>query len=198
MYRAERILGSRRLVACCAPAQALAADALLRLLGELESCGPTLVDGARVPMGWCELAVVAEGDDLVLREPRFATDPFIEFADDISQTLAIVADQAAFAEQLGVARQPTAFDDVIAVAPGSLGVHRIFAERRASGWVVGTRDGTDEPPADDWIHLHVFELLALRPALLRVLSLPLGYLVALEGDVIETVLDDHDATIFPD
>ena len=37
--------------------------------------------------------------------------------------------------------------------------------------------------------MHVFQLLRTRPALLRLLALPPGYLAVLDGDEVEAVVD---------
>ena len=187
-------LGGRRVVARCAPELALHAESLLQLLGELESCGPALAEGARIPLGWAQLSVRAHGDDLVLCEPRFAGNPFVEVHEDITQTLAVLVEQSALAQRLGVALEPIAFDATVFVACDALAEQRIYAERRSEGWHIAAvvparaRDREElrcEP-------LRVFELIARRPSLRRVLALPTGFLVSFDGDEIETVLDDRD------
>lgn len=184
-------LGARTVIARCDPDLAVHAASVLELLGELASCGPALEPGAAIPLGWSRLSLEPRGEDLVVCEPRFDGDPFAETRDDITRTLAILVEQAALVEELGVASQPTPFDARLAVAVGALAGRRILVERRADGWFVGPADG--EPDADlECEPLHVYELLGRRPAVLRVLALPVGYLAVLDGDTLETVLDDQD------
>ena len=183
----------RRAAPRCAPELALHAESLLQLLGELESCGPALADGARIPLGWAQLSVRAQGDDLVLCEPRFAGDPFVEVHEDITQTLAVLVEQAALAQRLGVALEPIAFDATVFVACDALAAHQIYAERRPEGWYIAAIDGDREELECE--PLRVFELIARRPSLSSVLGLPTGFLVSFDGDEIDTVLDDRDARL---
>jgi hypothetical protein len=176
-------------VAHCAPELALQAESLLHLIGELESCGPALADGARIPLGWAQLSVRAHGEDLVLCEPRFAGDPFVEVDEDITQTLAILVEQSALAQRLGVALEPIAFDATVFVACDALAEQRIYAERRSEGWYIAPIVDREELECEP---LRVFELIARRPSLRSVLALPTGFLVSFEGDAIDTVLDDRD------
>jgi hypothetical protein len=182
-------LGARTLVARCDPSLHFEAESVLRLVGELESSGNVIADGARIPLGWSRLSVHTRGDDLVLCEPQFDGDPLADVRDDITQTLAVLVEQASFVQELGTASQPTQFDDELTVACGVLAEPRIYCERREAGWYIGPRDREGEL---DCVNLRVYELLELRPAVLRVLALPVGTLVAFDGDVIETVLDASD------
>jgi hypothetical protein len=183
----------------------LEAESVLQLVSQLDASGSAIVDGASIPLGWSQLTVRARdhrrevSDDLVLCEPRFDGDPRTELRDDITQTLAVLRAQATFVQRIGAASQPTAFDREVTVACGVLHQRRLFAERREatgdhdSGWFIGPRD----LPGDvECTTVRVYELLMLRPALLQVLALPVGYLVAFDGDDVETVLDTHDRDLW--
>ena len=190
-------IGARTLVACCDPALHIQAESVLHLLGELAEHG-SLREGSRIRLGLSQLTVRARDNQLLLLQPRFEAD-VRELSDDITQTLSLLADQAALAQQLGVAIQPTSFDHRMVVACGALAHAHIYLERSEptddndSGWYIGP---ADEPGEVECEHRRVYELVRERPALLRVLGLPSGYLVAFEGDAIKTVLDTRDQDLW--
>ena len=192
MQRFELRVGARTLVARCDPALHLQAESVLRLLGMLARQG-SLREGSRISLGLSQLTVRARDNQLVLYQPRF--DRPAELSDDITPALAILADQAALAQELGVAIQPTSFSQRMVVACGSLAHDEIYCERGEpvdgsdSGWYIGR---SDEPGEVECEHRFVHELVRERPAILRVLGLPSGYLVAFERDAIITVLDAND------
>lgn len=207
MPRLKLHLGACTVVARCDPSLFLEAESVLQLLERLESSGSSIVHGTQVPLGWSQLTIRArderrgsdDKDDLVLCEPRFDGDPTTELREDITQTLAVLRAQATFVQKIGAASQPTAFDREVTVACGVLHQRRIFAERREpasehdSGWFIGPRD----LPGDvECTTLRVYELLHHRSALLSVMALPVGYLVAFDGDDVETVLDTHDRDLW--
>jgi hypothetical protein len=175
-----------RVIATCDPALDLQAESVLHLFEEIEAMGSPILAGRSIPLGWSKLSVHARGDDFVLCEPRFDGDPFVEVSDDITQTLSVIVEQTAITQRLGVASQHTAFHDEVVVAVGALDLPRIYCERSETGWYIGPRD---HEGVLDCETLRVYQLLQLRPAVLSVLALPVGYLVAFDGDSIETVLD---------
>jgi hypothetical protein len=183
-----------RVIATCDPALHWQAESVLQLFEELEATGNPIVAGRSIPLGWSQLSVRTRGDDLVLCEPRFEGDPFAELNDDITRTLAVLVEQAALAQHLGVASQPTAFHAELIVACGALTTARIYCERSETGWYIGP---TEHAGGElDCETLPVYRLVQLRPALLAVLALPVGYLVAFDGDAIEAVLDASDTNLW--
>ncbi len=195
MQRFELKVGARTLVARCDPALHVQAESVLRLFGMLARQG-SLHEGARIPLGLSQLTVRQRDNQLVLYQPRF--DRPAELTEDITPALSILADQAALAQQLGVAIQPTSFSQRMIVAVGSLTHDAIYLERNQpadddSGWYIGR---SDEPGEVECEHRYVHELVRERPAVLRVLGLPSGYLVAFDGDTITTVLDTRDQDLW--
>ncbi|MEO8706155.1 MAG: hypothetical protein ABI867_39360 [Kofleriaceae bacterium] len=184
-----------RVIATCDPSLDFEARSVLQLFEEFESTGSPILDGRSIPFGWSQLSVHARGDDLILCEPRFDGDPFVEVSDDITQTLSVLVDQAALVQRLGVASQPTAFHDEIVVACGALDQPRIYCERSESGWYIGRSDADAEGEVECET-LRVYQLLQRRPALLAVMALPVGTLVAFTGDSIEAVLDERDTDLW--
>jgi hypothetical protein len=188
-------VGDLTLVARCDPALHIEAESVLRLLGTIDATGNELHDGSQIALGWSLLSLRARDGVLVLCEPAFDGNPFVELREDITQTLSVIVDQSALVQRLGVASQPTAFHQHVTVTHGALAEHRIVLERREptspadSGWHLGpmTMPVVDAGSGT----MPVYALLQVRPALLAVLALPTGSLVTFDGDAIVAVLDEH-------
>jgi hypothetical protein len=153
--------------------------------------------GLRVRFGWSQLTLIGtDGGDLTVCEPDFDRDPLRDTRPRLETTLDVIAAQATFVRHTGLAPVDVFFDQYLVVARGALAASAVQLYRdpaaRAddSGWSV-TAQGS--PPAEDaadaWDGARVFTLLRSRPSLLRVLALPPGCVVVLEGDRVTDVLD---------
>jgi hypothetical protein len=60
-------------------------------------------------------------------------------------------------------------------------------EKGDSGWYIGEVD----QPQNELKAIYSYQLLPLRPALLKVLALPVGYVVVFENDRIEAILNEQ-------
>ncbi|HEU0033533.1 MAG TPA: hypothetical protein VFQ53_23035 [Kofleriaceae bacterium] len=193
-------VGARLLVAKCDPALHYHAESVLRLLDELDAAGCRLDDGTHITLGWSRLSLRAEAGQLVVCEPRFDGNALVETRDDITRSLAILVEQSSLVSHLGVASQPTAYDQWITVAVGALDQPRCYAERQHtddpddSGWYIGPSDPSKLEVECE--RIRAYELLHRRPALLPALALPTGYLIAFDGASIEAVLDDADCDLW--
>jgi hypothetical protein len=156
---------------------------------------PGLAPGVKVEFGWSLLWLREDGDVLAVCEPDFEGDPMRDQVDDVTGTLSVLAAQSGVLSEYKVAEPvPTRFDQKIVVAKGVLDLDRVYLERTApqpgdSGWYIGPVDEGDQvdesaSPEDRYDAILAHELLGRRPALVTVLSLPLGALVVFDGDEI--------------
>lgn len=157
-----------------------------------------LKDGLKIQWGWSELCIRDRGPDLVLCEPNYRENPFMEWNDDVSTTIAVLLQQAGFLRSIEFPAShcvTARFDDKIVLSRGCLSDRRIFLNRTKvsrgrpglvddSGWYIGPVPPRKEP---EYQAIRVYELLHLRPAALQVLELPPGFLVVLYGDEIEGI-----------
>lgn len=201
MNRFSLRVGPLTLVAPCAEELRPQAEWLLGVIGRMHQRGLALHDGEQVRFGWSVLTVRKRDGEAVLCEPDFAGDPFSGVAECVTWTLWVQAQQADVLRRLGLEGEPAAYSDKVVFVAGCLGCRRIYLERQPeggegdSGWFIGPAVG--EPGPDDRHEAaFVCRLLALRPAALKLLALPAGYLAVLDGDEVECVLDPRERDVW--
>jgi hypothetical protein len=205
--RYRRQVGPFHVVAECAGDLRPQAEGLLEVLAKLHARGPALHDGTAVQFGWSLLRLLADDKELVVCEPDFAGDPFHNFVPTVETTLRVTVQQVALLKFIGAneAGPDSRFQDRLIAARGWLRTDHIYLERSSpdpakheSGWYVGqVEGGKGEMTADDLEALYVYQLLRLRPALMKVLALPAGYLVVFRGGAIEAVVDPGGKDVWP-
>jgi hypothetical protein len=170
------------------------ADWLLSHFEKMQNEGTSFSHGMRIRLGWSILELREEGGMYVVYEPDFSKNPFIEFRSDVSVTLQVQASQIDFINQLGLTPLEVSFQDRIIFAKGCMEVGKIYLERVPpqpekgdSGWFVGFIDGNNDQ--ENLQSAFVYQLLYLRPILLQFLLLPAGYMVVLDGNRVEAILD---------
>jgi hypothetical protein len=195
--------GGRSLVAHCDADLAEQASSLLRRIEEADGQVGGLRDGLLIELGWAPLRLQADPEGLVVCEPDYAGD-VNQFVASISRTLRVAADQTALNDALGAEGIPARYDQGVVLRRGALDVRHIYLHRREavsdrdSGWYLGPADDIGEPPdASQLDAIHVYRLLNVRPALLRFMALPPEYLVVLDGDEIDAVVDPSNRRVWP-
>lgn len=158
-----------------------------------------LKDGATIGLGWSVLKFVQIDDHYLLCEPDFSSNPFSRFRKDLTCTLQVQMEQnellKLFEIEEGV---PTRFDQKMIIAKGCLNEREIYLERIAvddpadSGWFIGYK----EQPATAMENeaLYVYQLLELRPTVLKALIFPIGYLVVFDGYEIVSIVNEQNET----
>lgn len=195
-------IGPERIVVTCADTLSNQAEWLLGLLARLYSQGVPIEEGKKIQFGWSMLSFIRREDGvLMVCEPDFTNDPFTRFREDISDTLVIQGKQNSLAERLGVIPCPPSFQDKIVLEKGCLATSRVYLERRStspgdSGWYIGNRDSGDKSPELDAIF--VYQLLKLRPDILPVLCLGVGYLVIFGESGLEAIINEKDENALSD
>lgn len=188
----------------CHESLQLQAEWLLDLVKSLvqDSGDEVLRDGYRFRVGWSMLTIMQRGiGSYVLLEPDFADDPFHGVRDNLGCTLSVHAEQSDFSSMIGVDPTITSFQDKVIYSKSCVRARRIYLERRRpratdSGWFIGI-NGADNPNHEEELTAcYAYELLWLRPEVMKVLQLPPGYLVAFDGVEIESVLAADNETVF--
>ena len=99
---------------------------------------------------------------------------------------------------IGVELMPVLPDDKIVIVKVAGKQDRIYLERTEpgghgdSGWYIGR---IDDNGTQEYEGIRVADLLDVWPGLGEILSLPVGYLVVLNGDSIEAVVDPNDEIV---
>ena len=95
---------------------------------------------------------------------------------------------------ISVELSPLTLNKKILIAKAVSEHHRFYLERIGpssrgdSGWYIGIIDARG---THDYEGIRIADLLDLRPDLSEILNLPVGYLVVLDGDSIEAVVDPN-------
>lgn len=162
-----------------------------------------LRDGNRIQVGWSMLTVKERGPGaFVLLEPDFSDDPFHGVRDNLACTLSVQTEQDDFTSRIGVSPIVTSFQDKVIYSKSCIREQRIYLERRRprptdSGWFIGSDHvGAPHGQCEELATCYAYELLRLRPEVMKVLQLPPGYLVVFDGSEIEAVLAADDETVF--
>lgn len=193
MISRSRQIGSVRVVVRCAPEFERQATWLLGVIERLDRDEAVVREGARVQLGWMMLYFRRWNEGLVVHVPDVSRNPFLDTTDDLSLAIRVLGEQNEIIRRLEVEGRTTSFQDKVVAARGALEQPNIYLERTAntpagdSGWYVGAL-GEGGPPSD-LEALYCYELLSRRPALMKVLALPPGYLVVFKGDQVDAVLD---------
>jgi hypothetical protein len=141
----------------------------------------------RVRLDWGIVKLVRRGNEVYLEEPDYRRDP-LRFVPQLTFTCAVLRAQQLVHDRLGVKAEPVAYDQFMLVYPAGLTAARVAATRQApeqpadSGWRVfdaGRIDWAAEPQAR-----RIYEVAGERPALMGILSLPVGWAVRLEGETL--------------
>ena len=153
----------------------------------LEERSGSFSEGCHIQIGWSVLTVVRRELGLQLVEPDFAGDPFKDTREDLTVSLRVMAEQTLLLKLLGISRSPVRFDETISVAKGSLAetklnLQREIGTRGASGWVITAPSCTTDMEA-----IPTYRLLKCRPICLRVLVLPAGSGVLIDGNSISAL-----------
>lgn len=180
-------------------------DDLERLAGELlDRCAlldlseQGLLDGTTIGCGWSRLTIRARGEERVVCEPEFHRDPARELVHDVTLSLQTFYLAELLHHLVGVPPSPCTFLDTIALAPDAeaeevwlVRLHETDARGR-SGWVVGGAPPEELARCYRLGELRVdptAQLVALRPHLIKALTLPAGFRVRFRAHAVTSVLD---------
>lgn len=171
------------------------------LIIELNKQGTLIEDGVKIQFGWSFLIFREyEYNKLIVCEPDFSKNPFIDEKRSIDFTIEIQAVQNSFAQRCGIEPVFTLFQDKIILAKGCLNEEKLFMERinpdseyGDSGWFINAVENNNENPELEAIY--VYQLLSLKPELLPVLILPPGFIVLINNKIVEKVINQNNEVI---
>jgi hypothetical protein len=171
--------------------------AVLDKFAELNRHGPVLRDGSRVQFGWTILTLRSENGSLRVFEPDYMGDPLHDLNRNLDLTLEVIADQVAVLRRENCEGLDARFDQYVLAGPGAVEAADIFLTRRDpvskedSGWFLGDMTQIESGSKEEELQaVRVFELLRRRRAVSKVLALPPGYAVVMQGNAIDTILND--------
>lgn len=196
----QAMVGATPLIVRCDESLARQADWLFGLLQKLSIQGVPIEAGRRIEFGWSMLSFRSDQKGgLVVCEPDFSSNPFMQVRDDISCTLEIQERQNALAKRLDITLVPASFQDKVVIDKGCLSASRIYMERNFdapkgdSGWYIGFYDAASKEPELE--ALYVYELVRQRPELMECLGLPPGFMAVFNDRRLEAVMDSSNKVV---
>jgi len=202
--RYERQIGDSVVVVNCEEDLSQQAAALLSKLEQLHGQGPPLHSGTVVQFGWSRLVLKPDGNDLVVCEPDFDHDPFSRTVPEVDRTLRVAAEQAGVCRLAKAVGPDVSFAQTVVIAKGHLSTPMIYLDRRDpevngfSGWYLGpSAEETTIDSQEQLEPVYIYQLLNLRPAVIKVLNLPINYLVVFSGDTIDMIFDATGTVVWP-
>lgn len=205
MQFAKTIIG-RRLTLECHQALKAQAEWLLNLVDDIvrENGVEVFKDGYKIEVGWSVLTIGKRSNgEFAVLEPDFSNDPFRHVRDELTCTLSVQAEQNDFSMEVGMAPVVTSFQDKVVYSKSCLDERSIYLERTTprpddSGWFIGpTRQQGEPDDPSKFLACYAYELLELRPEVMKVLQLPPGYLVVFDGSEVKAILTADNKKVFP-
>ena len=194
-------IDGQTVVVSCADELQQQADWLLGVLAELHKSGRLIGEGKRVQVGGSFLSFRRQpSGDLSVCEPDIERNPFKDETTDVSCTLRVLASQFALASRLAVDPVVTTFQDKVVMDQDCLQSEDLYMHRSEpnasendSGWFIGRQGPRDPSPKLEAIY--AFQVLLQRPELFPALILPVGYMVMVNGQGIQAVMNADNETV---
>ncbi len=195
-------IGSRVFSLKCDESLESQGEFLLDLFRDTQENAGFLEDGMKIQVGWSILFVhEPKAGQVQILAPDYSSNPFSRTTDDLSATLSVQLAQNQVLKLTGASGETSLFQDTLIASERALESERIYMERTEerhdgiSGWYLGPVEGQVEQ--EELRKYYVFQLLTLRPGVLKMLALPKGYVAVLDGDEVEAVLDPSDVGVWP-
>ena len=190
-------IGDKTFIAQAEKIFAVQVEGLFHFLTEVEN--DRLIDGFSIQVGWSIYFLDKREDGYHIIIHDYTKNPFEDMTDDLTISLWILLTQVSFLKPLTIEGELLRFCDKIVAAKNVLELDNIYLERTKgcekgdSGWYIGPVN--DEHNAEEYEALYAYELLKLRPSLIRVLTLPFEYLVIFEKDELKAVVNERNVNI---
>jgi hypothetical protein len=201
--RSIKLDDGKTLTASCAAEFGQQATSVLKTFKQLQ-----VQAGQKVEFGSTVLSIAKEEQELAIVEPDlFIDEPLSHWIDDITITLRLTLDQIAFLSMLQLEPWSCSLFQKMVVSKNVLGHPNIYMHRQKprdandSGWFIGYSDNAqdvimDGEDSSNYDSMNIFELFPIRPGLLEMICLPVGYRAVIKDNLLQVVLDESDRSIF--
>lgn len=161
-------------------------------------------NGYKIEIGFSVYILVENDDGYRIVVPDYTKSPFTETTEDLTIALWIQKEQTGLLRLYNVFGESVRFDDKIVVSKGVLQKSQIslqrFCDLGESGWCVNeiVKDENGQflnETTNDYESYYIYQLLNMRPALIKVLTFPYDYIVVFEDDEIIEILNENDESL---
>ncbi|MFC1742772.1 hypothetical protein ACFL35_02175 [Candidatus Riflebacteria bacterium] len=197
MVEFQRRIGKENFSVKCAPQYRAQVNWLFEILeNKINNEGCIDIDGP-LDIGLTSVQFKKSKNNVKILEHYPSLETSNEMRDDLTRTLSIIQEQKAFLKELGIDESPIRLKTKIVFDKNCLEEKKIFLERieveerNYSGWFIGTLDTKNKPEdrESNYQTITVSQLLENRPALVRVLGLPPGYMAIFDGHKVTAVIN---------
>lgn len=166
-----------------------------------------LKDGFKIEIGFSVYILLKSEIGYSVVSPDYETTPFSEITEDLTLAFLIQMEQLALLQKYHINGETIRFDDEIAVAKDSITKPQIcmqrFRDLGGSGWCVNEISQSEDGKffnvnISEYESIYAYQLLNIRPSLLKILMLPYDYLIVFDGDDIVEILNEKDESITTD
>ena len=132
--------------------------------------------------------------------PDYGKNPLTDNTEDLCAALIIQLEQGMILHSVGLEGELVSYLDKIVCHKGVLDTDKIYMERTKgykksdSGWYIGAVEGIE--PSEELEAFYAFQVIKLRPSIIKVLALPSGYLAVFNGDELEAVINEQNEEIY--
>ncbi|URZ18607.1 immunity protein Imm33 domain-containing protein [Clostridium felsineum] len=170
------------------------AQAFLDVIANIESS--KIKDKFKIQIGWSIFTIVEDSDGFNIVSPDYSKNLFHESTNDLTIPLWIQLEQGILLNKLRLDGEQISFQDKVVCTKEVLSMDSIYMERASerekgdSGWYIGP---VDESITNDKLEAYyAYQLLKIRPAIIKTLALPSGYMAVFEKDELKAVLNEKD------
>lgn len=176
-------------------------EPLLRLIEKLPI--EQIKNRLKIEMGFSVFELEENEDGYTIVASDYETSPFSEKTADLTLACLIQIEQTEILQKYGIDGEKIRFFDEIAVAKGAISKPHIclqrFKDLGGSGWcineIIMENDRYALADASEYETIFAYQLLELRPSILRVLLLPYDYMIIINEDEILEILDQNDKSV---
>ena len=192
-------IDGRNVNAYCDEAFSIQAKSILELVGNAQKSKNVLLEGYKIQIGWSMFIMALIDGELALTAPDYVKNPFEDTVSDISLALWIHMRQIELLKKTNLEGEYATFKDTMIILKEALDADDLFFLRQEargdgdSGWYLGLLgDKKEGRPASDYISVRTYQLLTIRPELLKLLFLPTGCMAIIKEGEITEILDAGD------
>ena len=155
-------------------------------------------NGYSIEFGFTVFFLVEKGNEYCIVAPDYKKYPYSDTTEDLTIALWIQLEQAHLLRLYNLECEGVRFDDKVIVAKNALQENAIYLQRFSncgkgdSGWCIKP---VEHGEAGDFEAYYAYQLLSIRPALIKALILPYEYIVIFEGDTIVSIMNEQDEDI---
>lgn len=162
-------------------------------------------DGYKIEIGFSVFIFVKNAnDDYTIVACDYTKNPFKDTTKDLTLALGIQFQQLDILKQYKLVGEDVRFDDKIVVAKNALDKPHIslqrFTDLGKSGWCVDALSFDENgkavfEKAEGYESYYAYQLLNIRPALIKILPLPYNYIVVFKDDDIVEILNEQNQSL---